>query len=155
MWLERFMSFWPSRTHQFFVRAKFVYYGSKLWNFLPYLVKNTKAMNTFKNDSTIWCHSKHYVSLVCFVMCCINNHYYHKCINFTFLCIHRLICHQHYHDKQRRPRRRRHRRHFAFWILFNCYTKTSVINLNKNAFCWIIRHDQSALGINRQLAWSL
>ena len=33
-------------------------YGSKLWNLLPYSVKNTKDLNIFKSNITRWCHSK-------------------------------------------------------------------------------------------------
>ena len=39
-------------------QRSFRYYGSKLWNLLPYSVKNTKDLNVFKSDITRWCHSK-------------------------------------------------------------------------------------------------
>ena len=39
-------------------QRSFRYYGSKLWNLLPYSVKNTKDLNVFKNNITRWCHSK-------------------------------------------------------------------------------------------------
>ena len=36
----------------------FRYYDSKLWNLLPYSVKNTKDLNIFKTNITRWCNSK-------------------------------------------------------------------------------------------------
>ena len=39
-------------------QRSFRYYGSKLWNLLPYSVKNTKDLNVFKSNITRWCHSK-------------------------------------------------------------------------------------------------
>ena len=35
----------------------FRYYGSKLWNVLPFSVKNTKELHVFKKNITQWCHS--------------------------------------------------------------------------------------------------
>ena len=39
-------------------QRSFRYCGSKLWNLLPYSVKNTKDLNVFKSNITRWCHSK-------------------------------------------------------------------------------------------------
>ena len=39
-------------------QRSFRYYGSKLWNLLPYSVKNAKDLNVFKSNITRWCHSK-------------------------------------------------------------------------------------------------
>ena len=35
----------------------FRYYGSKLWNALPFDVKNTKDLDIFRNNISAWCHS--------------------------------------------------------------------------------------------------
>ena len=39
------------------------YYGSKLWNLLPYSVKNTKDLNVFKHNITRWWHSTQHALL--------------------------------------------------------------------------------------------
>ena len=39
------------------------YYGSKLWNLLPFSVKNTNDLNIFKTNITRWCYSKQCASL--------------------------------------------------------------------------------------------
>ena len=44
----------------------FRYYGSKLWNVLPFSVKNTKEMHVFKKNITEWCHSTQCRSLEVF-----------------------------------------------------------------------------------------
>ena len=41
----------------------FRYFGSKLWNILPHLVKNTKDINVYKKNITEWCHSRQCISL--------------------------------------------------------------------------------------------
>ena len=46
-----------------FGQHSFRYYGSNLWNLLPYSVKNTKDLNVYKIDITRWCHSKQGTSL--------------------------------------------------------------------------------------------
>ena len=35
----------------------FRYYGSKLWNALPFSVQSTKELHVFKKNITKWCHS--------------------------------------------------------------------------------------------------
>ena len=39
-------------------QRSFRYYGSKLWNLLPFSVKNTNDLNIFKTNITRWCYSK-------------------------------------------------------------------------------------------------
>ena len=39
-------------------QRSFRYYGSKLWNLLPFSVKNTNDLNIFKTKITGWCYSK-------------------------------------------------------------------------------------------------
>ena len=53
------------RTFTYGLRS-FRYYGSKLWNLLPYQVKNTRDIVTFKRNITEWCHSKQCISLEIF-----------------------------------------------------------------------------------------
>ena len=53
------------RTFTYGLRS-FRYYGSKLWNLLPYQVKNTRDIVTFKINITEWCHSKQCISLEIF-----------------------------------------------------------------------------------------
>ena len=35
----------------------FTYYGAKLWNCIPYDIKNTTDLETFKTNISIWCRS--------------------------------------------------------------------------------------------------
>ena len=49
------------RTFTYGLRS-FRYYGSKLCNLLPYQVKNTRDIVTFKINITEWCHSKQCIS---------------------------------------------------------------------------------------------
>ena len=44
-------------------QRSFRYYGSKLWNLLPFSVKNTNDLNIFKTNITRWCYSKQCASL--------------------------------------------------------------------------------------------
>ena len=53
------------RTFTYGLRS-FRYYGSKLWNLLPYQMKNTRDIVTFKRNITEWCHSKQCISLEIF-----------------------------------------------------------------------------------------
>ena len=53
------------RTFTYGLRS-FRYHGSKLWNLLPYQVKNTRDIVTFKRNITEWCHSKQCISLEIF-----------------------------------------------------------------------------------------
>ena len=47
-------------------QRSFQYYGSKLWNLLPFSVKNTNDLNMFKTNITRWCYSKQCASLDAF-----------------------------------------------------------------------------------------
>ena len=53
------------RTFTYGLRS-FRYYGSKLWNLLPYQMKNTRGIITFKWNITEWCHSKQCIFLEIF-----------------------------------------------------------------------------------------
>ena len=55
----------------------FRYYGSKLWNVLPFSVKNTKELHVFNKNITEWCHSTQCRSLDVF--------WHSDCIDFCFL----------------------------------------------------------------------
>ena len=44
-------------------QRSFRYYGCKLWNLLPFSVKNTNDLNIFKTNITRWCYSKQRASL--------------------------------------------------------------------------------------------
>ena len=44
-------------------QRSFRYYGAKLWNLLPFSVKNTNDLNIFKTNITRWCYSKQCASL--------------------------------------------------------------------------------------------
>ena len=61
----------------------FRYYGSKLWNVLPFSVKNTKELHVFKKNITEWCHSTQCRSLDVF--------WHSDCIDFAFYLIFDLI----------------------------------------------------------------
>ena len=55
----------------------FRYYGSKLWNVLPFSVKNTKELHVFKKNIIEWCHSTQCRSLDVF--------WHSDCIYFCLL----------------------------------------------------------------------
>ena len=44
----------------------FRYYGAKLWNALPFDVKNTKDPIIFTNNISAWCHSDDCLKLIIF-----------------------------------------------------------------------------------------
>ena len=64
----------------------FRYYGAKLWNALPFEIKNTDDYDDFKSKLTAWCHSSNLDKLeifwffpffifIVFVCICISNLY--------------------------------------------------------------------------------
>ena len=46
--------------------TSFRYYGTKLWNALPFEIKNTDDYDDFKSKLTAWCHSSNFDKLEIF-----------------------------------------------------------------------------------------
>ena len=47
----------PKFRKKTFGFRSFRYYGSKIWNDIPFQIKNTDNLDEFKANITMWCHS--------------------------------------------------------------------------------------------------